>query len=130
MSIQSSQRFSHGCHRLLNHLSVRLYGFILNHRDHTVAGDQKMNHSRQFFHGEQVYEVRLSSRGFAYFLDPPLPVTVTEGRIRGKRQRPYEDYVKIPGQEYPAHMPGEAPAGDEDDRAGGGAARGDEDDDV
>ncbi|MCB9526997.1 MAG: hypothetical protein H6703_03605 [Myxococcales bacterium] len=130
MSIQSSQRFSHGCHRLLNHLSVRLYGFILNHRNHTVAGDQKMNHSRQFYHGEQVFEVRLPTRGFAYFLDPPLPVTVTEGRIRGKRQRPYEDYVKIPGQEYPAHMPGEAPEGEGDDRAGGGAAMADEDDDA
>ncbi len=130
MSIRSSRRFSHGCHRLLNHLSVRLYGFVLNHRNHTVAGDQKMNHHRQFFHGEQVFEVRLPSRGFAYFLDPPMPVTVTEGRIRGKRQRPYEDYVKIPGQEYPQYMPGEAPAEGEDDRAGGGAAMVDDEDDA
>ncbi len=128
MSIRSSRRFSHGCHRLLNHLSVRLYGFVLNHRPHTVGGDQKMNAQRQFYYKEQVYQMRMPSRGFAYFLDPPMPVRVLEGRIRGKRKRPYEGYVKIPGETYPDTLPGEAPAG-EDDRAGGGAVA-DEDDDA
>lgn len=126
MSIRSSQRFSHGCHRLLNHLSVRLYGFILNHRPHTVGGDQKMNAQRQFYYNEQVYQMRMPSRGFAYFLDPPIPVTVLEGNIKGKRKTPYEDYVKIPGETYPDSMPGEGAAG-EDDRAGGGTPS-DEDD--
>lgn len=129
MSIRSSQRFSHGCHRLLNHLSVRLYGFVLNHRPHVVDGDQKMNHERQFYHQEQVYQVRLPSRGFAYVLDPPLPVTVLEGNIMGRRKTPYEGYVKIPGETYPDLMPGEAPGG-EDDRAGGGGGAADEDDDA
>jgi len=126
MSIRSSQRFSHGCHRLLNHLSVRLYGFILNHRPHTVGGDQKMNANRQFYHKEQVYQVRLPSRGFAYFLDPPVPVSVLKGTIKGKRQKPYEGYVKIPGEVYPDSAPEES-AADAADRAGGGAPAGDDD---
>ncbi len=128
MSIRSSRRFSHGCHRLLNHLSVRLYGFILNHRPHTVGGDQKMNAERQFYYKEQVYQMRMPSRGFAYFLDPPVPVSVLEGNIKGKRKRPYEGYVKIPGELYPDALPGEE-TGSEDDRAGGGAPV-DEDDDA
>jgi hypothetical protein len=117
MSIRSPERFSHGCHRLLNHLSVRLYGFVLNHRTHEVAGDQPINHRRQFLMKEQVFEVRIQSRGFQYNLVPPLPVRVLEGNIRGKSSRPPEGLVKIPGKPYPDSMPGEEPK--EDDSAGG-----------
>lgn len=87
-----------------------------------------MNAQRQFYYKEQVYQMRMPSRGFAYFLDPPLPVSVLEGNIKGKRKRPYEGYVKIPGELYPDALPGDE-AGGEDDRAGGGAPV-DEDDDA
>ncbi len=121
MSIRSSQRFSHGCHRLMNHHAVRLYGFLLSHRNHRVEGDQRINHSRQFLRGEQVYHVRLLSRGFLYVLDPPLPVNVQKGRIMGERRKPYEDFVRAPDQEYPEglEMPSNKKGGD---RAGGGGA--------
>ena len=105
MSIFSSSRFSHGCHRLVNHLAVRLYGFILNHRNYVVAGDQVMDYQRQFLYKEQVFQMRVPSRGFQYTLDPPMPVTVLEGHIKGKEKKPLEGYFKIPDEEYPAELP-------------------------
>jgi len=113
MSIMSAQRFSHGCHRLMNHHAVRMYGFILSHRSHTVSGDQGMNFHRQFLHNDEVYEMRVPSRGFQYDLDPPLPVSVLEGKIEGKEEEPLEGFFKIPGETYPALMPGEKPAEEE-----------------
>lgn len=117
MSIRSAQRFSHGCHRLMNHHAVRLYGYLLNHRNMTVAGDQPLNHERQFLHQDTVYHVRVPSRGFQYDLDPPLPVTVQKGSVRGDLTKPPEGFVKIPGRAYPDAMPGES-SEDEDARAG------------
>jgi hypothetical protein len=107
MSIMSAQRFSHGCHRLMNHHAVRMYGFILSHRPHTVGGDQGMNFYRQFLHNDEVYEMRIPSRGFQYNLDPPLPVSVLEGKIEGKTEDPPEGFFKIPGEKYPVLLPGE-----------------------
>ena len=105
MSIMSSQRFSHGCHRLMNHHAVRMYGFLLDHRPHVIAGDQVMNHTRQFLYDEEVFEIRIPSRGFQYTLDPPLPVSVLEGNIKGDTEDPIEGYVKMPGEVYPADLP-------------------------
>ncbi len=105
MSIMSSQRFSHGCHRLMNHHAVRMYGFLLDHRPHTISGDQTMRHKRQFLYDGEVFEVRIPSRGFQYTLDPPLPVTVLKGDIKGDLKKPLEGYVKIPGESYPGDLP-------------------------
>jgi hypothetical protein len=106
MSIRSSQRFSHGCHRLMNHNAVRMYGFLLDHRVHGVDGDQAMRHKRQFLYQGEVFEVRIPSRGFQYSLVPPLPVTVLKGNIKGDAKHPIEGYVKMPGEVYPAEVPG------------------------
>ncbi|MCB9522882.1 MAG: hypothetical protein H6702_05835 [Myxococcales bacterium] len=113
MSILSSRRFSHGCHRLMNHHAIRMYGFLLNHRKMQVIGDQPINHSRQFLYNDEVFEIRLPSRGFRYDLTPPLPVEVLEGRIRGDRRKPIEDFVKMPDHEYPDSAPDERPTGPE-----------------
>ncbi len=120
MSIRSAQRFSHGCHRLMNHHAVRMYDFILNHRNQVVAGDQSMKHQRQFLHEDVVYHVRVPSRGFQYTLDPPVPVSVRKGTIKGEVKKPPEGFVEIPGRAYPGTMPGEE-GDDVDSRAGGGA---------
>jgi hypothetical protein len=105
LSIYSSHGFSHGCHRLPNHIAVRLYSFILRHRNKSVAGDQSLNFTRQFLQGEKVYEMRLPSRGFAYYLDPPLPVNVLEGNIRGPQKKPIAGYVPKPNEIYPGPPP-------------------------
>ena len=113
MSILSPERFSHGCHRLKNDHAVRLYGFILNHRNHIVLGDQKIRHERNFLHREEVFQIRVLTRGYRYELQPPVPVEVLEGRIKGKLKKPIEDYVEDPAHEYPDGNPDDPPVPEE-----------------
>lgn len=117
LSIYSPHGYSHGCHRLPNHLAVRLYSFIIGHRNKVVAGDQPINFTRQFLHGETVYEMRIPSRGYAYYLDPPLPVNVLEGTIRGEQKKPIIGYIPKPNQQYPGPPP---PAPDSPEALAGG----------
>ncbi len=109
LSIYSANGYSHGCHRLPNHIAIRLYSFILGHRTKQVAGDQPLNFARQFLKGNTVYEIRIPSRGFMYVLDPPLPVNVLEGRIRGAQKTPILGYVPKPDTEYPPGPPPPVP---------------------
>jgi hypothetical protein len=123
LSMYSPTGYSHGCHRLPNHLAIRLYSFILRHRNVRVAGDLPLDKARQFLKAEDVYEMRLPSQGYGYFLDPPLPVTVLEGEIKGDQKEPIMGYVPKPGQQYPGPppaLPGESP----EERAGGGGGGG------
>lgn len=80
---------SHGCHRLLNHLAVRLSSFLLAHRDHTRRGQTRDLWRRTVRHKGQVFKARTDTRGFLYELTPPVPVTVLPGRILSERKRPY-----------------------------------------
>jgi hypothetical protein len=121
LSIYSPQGYSHGCHRLPNHIAVRLYSFILAHRKKTVLGDQPLGFSRQFLQGETVYEMRIPSRGYAYQLDPPLPVKVLEGTIKGGQKTPILGYVEKPNETYPGPPP---PAPDSPEAKAGGGGEG------
>jgi len=121
LSIYSAHGFSHGCHRLPNYIAVRLYSFILGHRTKTVAGDQPVGLTRQFLQGETVYEMKIPSRGYAYYLDPPLPVTVLEGTIRGAQKKPVIGYVPKPNETYPGPPP---PAPDSPEAKAGGGGEG------
>jgi hypothetical protein len=117
LSIYSANGFSHGCHRLPNHIAIRLYSFILGHRNGQVSGDQPFNFSRQFLKGNTVFEIRIASRGFVYTLDPPLPVHVLEGQIKGAQKTPIVGYVPKPDTQYPGPPP---PAPDSAEARGGG----------
>jgi len=112
LSIYSSEGYSHGCHRLPNHLAIRLYGFILHHRPMRALGDQGMGFARQFLAGDDVFEIRLPSRGFSYLLDPPIPVDVLEGDIKGNLKTPVLTYVPKPGIKYPGPPPAVHDTGD------------------
>jgi hypothetical protein len=68
-----------------------------------------------------VFEMRLPSRGYAYYLDPPLPVNVLEGQIQGNQKKPILGYVPKPGVNYPGPPP---PAPDSPEAKAGGAAAG------
>jgi hypothetical protein len=118
LSIYSAAGYSHGCHRLPNHIAIRLYSFILGHRNKTIAGDQPFNFSRQFLQGNNVFEIRIASRGFVYVLDPPLPVDVLLGTIRGAQKTPIVGYVPKPDTQYPGPPP-PAPNSPEAKAAGG-----------
>ena len=120
LSIYSAAGFSHGCHRLPNHIAIRLYSFILRHRNMKVVGDQSMNFSRQFLFKESVYDIRLPSRGYLYVLDPPLPVNVLEGEIKGDQKKPVAGYIPTPWGKYPPNMPVPAAPDSAEAKAGGG----------
>jgi hypothetical protein len=117
LSIYSNDGYSHGCHRLPNHLAIRLYDFLLQHRHMIIKGDAPMEFSRQFLSSDQVYDMRIPSRGFEFELDPPLSVNVLEGTIKGTLQDPVEGYVPKPGKRYPPPPPAEL--GAEEATAGG-----------
>jgi len=122
LSMYSANGYSHGCHRLPNHLAIRLYSFILRRRAMRIVGDQPMDFARQFLKGDDVFEIRIASRGYSYRLDPPLPVEVLEGEIRGEVKTPILTYVPKPGIVYPGPPP--PVAGGPESRAGGAAAPG------
>jgi len=119
LSMYSANGYSHGCHRLPNHLAIRLYSFILRHRAVRVQGDLGREWTRQFLRSDDVFEIRIPSRGYSFRLDPPLPVEVLEGEIKGEAKDPILGYVPKPGTVYPGPpppLPGESP----EERAGGG----------
>jgi len=98
-------RFSHGCHRLYNQLAMRLFSFVLGHRHMRAIGSVPLGFRRTFYWQGEVYEMRLPSRGFYYELEPPLPVDVLEGRIKGELQKPVSGYVPKPGVKYVSAKP-------------------------
>jgi hypothetical protein len=105
LSMYSGEGYSHGCHRLPNHLAIRLYSFILHHRAMRILGDQPVNIARQFLLDNDVFEIRVPSRGYQYLLEPPLPVDVLEGEIKGTLKKPVLTYVPKPGVRYPGPPP-------------------------
>jgi hypothetical protein len=88
------RRHSHGCHRLLNHIAVRLMSFVLEHRPHTRLGNEHLGFRKEFTYQDVKYNVAIDEGGYVFKLDTPLKVEVGEGRIRGKQQTPVE--VEIP----------------------------------
>lgn len=118
LSIRNPDAYSHGCHRLMNHLAVRMFSFVLRHRPMIVEGDQPFEFARQFLFKDDVFELRLPSRGYRYRLEPPLPVMVLEGNILGKVKKPITSYVPKPGVQYPPGPP-PSPKDTPESRAGG-----------
>lgn len=74
---------SHGCHRLYNHLAVRLSGFLLAHREHVRHGSIDVLYRRRARSPSGVVDFRIRSRGYRYELTPPIEVNVLRGRVLG-----------------------------------------------
>lgn len=103
---------SHGCHRLFNHLAVRLAGWLLTHREHVRRGPQPVHYRRVVYEadaapadgeagaeGEGEGEGKLlavDTRGDLFELTPPVEVVVERGQIRGWPKRPIEGVLPIP----------------------------------
>ncbi|PRP90907.1 hypothetical protein ENSA5_59820 [Enhygromyxa salina] len=110
------RRYSHGCHRLYNMNAVRMFSMILQHREYRREGQTQVGAGRKFEYNGKQYSMRLPTRGYKYELVEPVPVTVTEGRVRGTRQHPYKEMMPKPGVDYsdeddadePPLEPGEA----------------------
>ena len=109
------RRYSHGCHRLYNMSAVRLFSFVLAHRDFQREGQIKLGFGREFSHEGNNFKLSLKTRGYRYNLPEPIPVHVLEGRVRGDRKSPVEGYIPkptkapAPSDELPAGTPTEAP---------------------
>ncbi len=90
------RRYSHGCHRLYNMDAVRLFSFILRHREYTRMGQKPVGVRRNLEVEERTFNMRIDTRGYEYELVRPIPVMVTEGRVKGKRRSPIVDYIPKP----------------------------------
>lgn len=77
--------FSHGCHRLFNHLALRLGGFLVRHRNHVVRGQQPVEYERLLLIDGAQEELRVETRGYLYELTPPVDVNVLPGTDRRRR---------------------------------------------
>ena len=84
------RRHSHGCHRMHNHIAVRLMSFVLEHRPHTRYGQQPMIYRREFEHEEEMYVMEFDKGGYNFVLDEPLLVEILPGRVRGQVKEPIE----------------------------------------
>jgi hypothetical protein len=113
-------RFSHGCHRLYNQQAMRLFSFVLAHRKMRVVGSIPLGFRRVFYAQGEVFEMRLPSRGFYYEIDPPLPVDVLEGTVKGTLRKAIAGYVPKPGVKYASSKVPTASTS-ADSRAGGDA---------
>ncbi|HKQ70228.1 MAG TPA: hypothetical protein VJT73_12855 [Polyangiaceae bacterium] len=82
------QRHSHGCHRLHNHIAVRLMSFVLAHRTHTRLGQHNVGYRNVLEQEGTEYELKIEKSGYAFQLEKPVPVDVLPGRILGKRGTP------------------------------------------
>jgi hypothetical protein len=82
------RRHSHGCHRLHNHIAVRLMSFVLRHRPHARKGPDPIAFGRKFEYDGKKFDFLLTQGGYAYELAEPLFVDVLEGRIRGNVSSP------------------------------------------
>lgn len=93
--------YSHGCHRLFNHLAVRMTGFLLRSRHHEVRGQIPASLRREL-HPEEAPEetvvLELTQRGFLFELTPPVPVEVLRGNVRGQPTRALPGFFPLPEQ--------------------------------
>ncbi len=79
---------SHGCHRLHNHLALRLASFVLTHRPHRRVGRIPLVYERELEAYGHEATIEMTSRGYGFELVEPVPVMVTRGHIVGHQRTP------------------------------------------
>jgi hypothetical protein len=84
------RRHSHGCHRLHNHIAVRLMSWVLEHRRHRRVGHQAVGFRRAIEQDGHTYEMAIDQGGYVFELERPIVIDVLEGRVRGTRQTPID----------------------------------------
>jgi len=86
---------SSGCHRLHNHLALRLAGFLVRHRPHVRHGLTPEDYVRKLEYKGQEVSLESDNKGYRFELNPPVPVTVLDGDIRGN-VRSVKGVVSLP----------------------------------
>jgi hypothetical protein len=88
------ERHSHGCHRLHNHIAVRLMSFVLAHRPHKRVGETPVAYKNTVQNNadnpadDSEYVIEIKKTGYAFQLERPVPVDVLLGHIIGRRRTP------------------------------------------
>jgi hypothetical protein len=98
------RRHSHGCHRLHNHIAVRLFSFVVDHRAHTREGHTPTNFLMNIEYEEEKHTIHIKQGGYVFKLAQPIFVTVEEGRIRGKVNKPVLTAIPKFNAECQAYM--------------------------
>ncbi|MCA9536033.1 MAG: hypothetical protein KC593_20240 [Myxococcales bacterium] len=98
------RRHSHGCHRLHNHIAVRLMSFVLRHRPHTRRGQQVLGFRRNIEYEGRSYPMAIDAGGYVFRLERPLPVNVLEGRVLGAQLTPIEHELPKFDEEVGAYV--------------------------
>jgi hypothetical protein len=71
---------SHGCHRLFNHLAIRLGSFLLAQGGAVRHGQSAEAYARAVRWLGHVHRLHAGSRGYRFELSPPIDVHVLPGR--------------------------------------------------
>lgn len=87
-SVIDAHRDSHGCHRMFNHLVLRLGAYLLKNRAVTEQGEVGSQYSRTVHTEDGPLELSVESRGYRFEFAEPIPVNVLEGDIRSEAQTP------------------------------------------
>jgi hypothetical protein len=98
------RRHSHGCHRLHNHIAVRLFSFVVTHRPHTREGHQPVSFGMDLEYEEEKHHIHIKQGGYAFQLQRPIFVSVDEGRIRGEVRRPIDSAIPKFNAECKAYL--------------------------
>jgi len=98
------RRHSHGCHRLHNHVALRLMSFVLAHRPHERVGQEQIGFRRYVSWKGQSYLMDIPQGGYTFRLAKPLLVNVEEGRIRGRVKAPIEFPIPEFNQQLRAYV--------------------------
>jgi len=74
---------SSGCHRLHNHLLLRLAGFLVRHRTNIRQGLVPEDYVRHLAYKGHDVDLTTDTKGYRFALTPPVPVTILHGNVRG-----------------------------------------------
>jgi hypothetical protein len=74
---------SSGCHRLYNHLALRLAGFLVRHRANIRQGLVPEDYVRHLQYKGQEVDLEDDNKGYRFELTPPVSVTILHGDVRG-----------------------------------------------
>jgi hypothetical protein len=98
------RRHSHGCHRLHNHIAVRLMSFVLAHRPHRRIGQEALVFKKLLEYEDQTYDMDIRQGGYVFELDVPLKINVDAGRVRGQVKQPIEFAIPKFDELYGAYV--------------------------
>ncbi|MBU1412100.1 hypothetical protein KKC22_11340, partial [Myxococcota bacterium] len=95
---------SHGCHRLHNHLAVRLFSNLLKRRTYVRKGQLMTEWRHIFGYGGKTHVINLETKGYYFELTPPIPIVVTRAGVLGNVKTPIQDVIRVPGKAYPEDL--------------------------